>query len=455
MEHSILISFLAAALFVGGGCDKSEGGKDDISIYKGMVINEIAAHDQTTDAQSWVEILNTGTESVDVSGLGLFLTDQYFTGKCLWTAPSGTVLESGGRLVLSTEDETLVTGIASNSEFELRLARNATGKAVDDFVRSMAFSTPDAQTARGSYQRIPDGDGQWRNLTYSSKATENVIFDLEQTRHIAFWAWKAHLPSLMADDCLMMKTLKAKGYDHIILNYAAFHPSSRKTTTEFIEEAERIGITVHAWIQCFHNSSGWINPIDDENNRYKDEIFEEITRNAKDYIEDYGVKGIHLDYIRFGGTAYKHNPSAEVNAVGAVTRCCRELRELCDSYNEGLVTSAALMPDDNDSHYYYGQDQNEMGKYIHILMPMIYRYSYGYNDAACVRAANKFADNTAGAQCWAGTTTYKGDDSKVYPMDEDGIMKDCEVYKDSRASGIVLFRYGLGTFPDMTRFNME
>lgn len=271
----------------------------------------------------------------------------------------------------------------------MKLARKASGKAVDGFVRSEAFGSPKVQTDRGSYQRIPDGGTRWRNLTYSSKATENVIFDLEQTRHFAFWAWKAHLPSLMADDHAMMKTLKAKGYDHIILNYAAFHPSSRKTTTEFIEAAERLGITVHAWIQCFHNSSGWINPIDDENNRYKDEIFEEISGNAKEYIEDYGVKGIHLDYIRFGGTAYKHNPSAEVNAVGAVTRCCRELRELCDSYDEGLVTSAALMPDDNESHYYYGQDQNEMGKYIHILMPMIYRYSYGYNDEACRRAAKR------------------------------------------------------------------
>lgn len=76
----------------------------------------------------------------------------------------------------------------------------------------------------------------------------------------------------MADDCSMMKSLKSKGYDHIILNYAAFYPSARKTTLQFIEAAEAIGLTVHAWIQCFHNSSGWINPIDDEGNRYKDEI---------------------------------------------------------------------------------------------------------------------------------------------------------------------------------------
>ena len=87
-----MISFLITALFVSGGCDKSENGKDDVNAFKGVVINEIAAHDQTTDAESWVEILNTGAESVDVSGLGLFLTDQYFSCKCLYTAPAGTVL---------------------------------------------------------------------------------------------------------------------------------------------------------------------------------------------------------------------------------------------------------------------------------------------------------------------------------------------------------------------------
>ena len=60
MEYSIMISFLITALFVSGGCDKSENGKDDVNAFKGVVINEIAAHDQTTDAESWVEILNTG-----------------------------------------------------------------------------------------------------------------------------------------------------------------------------------------------------------------------------------------------------------------------------------------------------------------------------------------------------------------------------------------------------------
>lgn len=447
--RKILTSFLA--LSIAAACQI--GCLDDVSHLQGVLINEIAAHDQTKDAETWVEILNTAPQPIDISGLGLYLTDQYFNAKCLYTAPEGKSLSPGERLLLSTSDESLVTGIASDSEFELKLATAPGAKAVDSFVRSSAFGAAAApQTERGSYQRIPDGSSSWRNLTYSSRGRENAIFDLETTKRMGFWAWSSHVSGMMADNCAKMRDLKENGYDHIILNYAAFTPSAKKTTLEFISAAEQLGLTVHAWIQCFHNSGGWINPIDDANNRYKDEIFEKINSDARVYIEQFGVKGIHLDYIRFGGTAHLHNPSAEVNAVGAVTRCCRELRELCDSYDEGLVTSAALMPDDNETFYYYGQNHHEMGKYIHILMPMIYRYSYSYNDDTCRRAANKFADNRGGAECWAGTTTYKGNDSKVYPMNAEDIRKDCNVYKDSRAKGVVLFRYGIGEFPDMTDY---
>lgn len=444
--------FFIFATLLATGCGQESG--NDIAKWGGLVINEIAAHDQTTDAHSWVELLNTGAESVDLSGTGLYLSDQYFDQKCIYVAPEGTTLGAGERLVLSTEDETLLTGMASDSDFTLKLSVGASGKAIDLFSRSAAFGSQQespVQAARGSYQRIPDGGAQWRNLTYSSKGAENVVFSLDGTVRAGVWVWSSHIPSLMADDCAELKSLKAKGYDHVILNYAAFNQSSKKSTTAFLEAAESEGLAVHAWIQCFYNGS-WINPIDDENNRYKDEVFERIVSNAKSCIEDYGVKGIHLDYIRFGGTAPKHNPSAEVNAVGAVTRCCRELRELCDSYDEGLVTSAALMPDETRDGYWYGQNVDKMGEYIHVLMPMIYRYSYGYSDAACQKVAERIAGNTGGAECWAGTTTYTGNDSGVSPMDAEGILKDCNVYKGTNVKGIVLFRYGLGEFPDIKEY---
>jgi hypothetical protein len=81
---------------------------------------------------------------------------------------------------------------------------------------------------------------------------------------------------------------------------------------------------------------------------------------------------------------------------------------------------------------------------------MLYRHgSYHYNDDTCRKFANMFGGNTGGAACWAGTTTYSGNDSSVTPMDAESILKDCKVYVGTKATGIVLFRYGLGTFPDV------
>lgn len=450
MKMNVLTAAALFALALMPGCGKSSGsGKPtDISIWKGLVINEIAAHDEIVDADSWVELLNTSASTMDLTGLGLYLTDAYFNGKKVYGAPAGKKLAAGERLVISTADESLVTGIASDAPFVLELAVED-GTAVDRFDRQTAFpSDPPAITAAGSYQRLPDGTATWRNLTYASPGRENRRFDLAGTKPNAFWAWSSHVSGMMANDAANLKNLKSLGYDHVILNYAAFEHANKKATKAFIAAAEEIGMTVHAWIQCFHTSAGWINPVDDANNCYKEEVFAAILSRARTYIEDFGVKGIHLDYIRYPGTAYKHNPSPEVTAVGAVTRCCREIRELADRYDEGLVTSAALMPE-NDGAYYYGQDYNQMGTYLHILMPMIYKYSYHYNDETCRKFANMFASNAGGAACWAGTTTYIGNDSPVTPMDAASILQDCKVYVGTQAGGIVLFRYGLGSFPDV------
>lgn len=444
------ILICAAAFCLAAACNLKKPQAENTGSFKGIVINEIAAHDETADAHSWVEIYNGSDRDIDISGLGLYIWDEYFNGRNLWSAAPGAILKKGERIVVTTEDGGLNTGISSAAEFTLTLS-TADGQEVDSFTRSTSLTRPANTYARGSYQRIPDGGNDWKNLSYNSKGRENKIFQLDDYNRVGVWVWSSHISSLMANNAANLKNLKKLGYDHIILNFAAFHPTNKKSTIAFLEEAEKLNIVVHGWIQCFYNNGAWISPVDDENKCYKEEIFANIRNNAKSYLEEYGIKGLHLDYIRFGGTAYKHNPTPEVTAAGAVTRCCREIREITDSFDEGLVTSAALMPEE-DGIYYYGQDYNQMGKYIHILMPMIYKYSYNYSDATCVKRANMFASNTGGAECWAGTTTYQGNDSKVVPMDAAGILKDCEVYKESKAKGIVLFRYALGTFPDMTTF---
>jgi len=440
-----------ALLAVSACHEKPEPGPTDVSAWKGLIINEIAAHDQTVDAVTKVELLNTGSAAMDLTGLGLYITDEYFTGQSIWAAPAGAKLAAGERLILSTDDETLRTGISSAAQFVLKLAVED-GTAVDVFDRSRAFSAPAACYARGSYQRIPDGTGDWRNMTYNSIGGANKVFSVDDYRHTAVWAWSSHISSMMEDDAASLKNLKKLGYDHILMNYVAFETASRKATLAFLEECERLDINVHAWMQCFYKG-GWVSPVDDDNKCYREDIYTDIREHAKTYLEEFGVKGLHLDYIRFGGTASKHNINAEVNSVGAVNRCCREIREILDSYDEGLVASAALMPEP-DTEYAYGQNPAQMGQYIHILMPMLYRYSYGFSDSTCKSRTNWFCNHSGGAQVWAGITTYTGNDSGgVHGMDATALRKDIDIFMDSQARGLVLFRYGLGTFPDVNDLN--
>lgn len=448
MRKRRILSLVVPAVLAVCACqEKPDSGPTDVSAWKGIVINEIAAHDQTVDAETKVELLNTGSATVDLAGLNLFITDEYFTGQSIWAAPAGVKLGAGERLVLSTADETLRTGISSAAQFMLKLAVED-GTAVDEFDRTKAFSEPAACYARGSYQRIPDGSGEWRNMTYNNLGRENKVFSVDDYRHTAVWAWSSHISSLMENNAASLRNLKTLGYDHILMNYVAFETADRKATLRFLDTCEELGINVHAWMQCFYKG-GWVSPVDDDNKCYREDIYEDIRKHAKTYLEEFGVKGLHLDYIRFGGTASKHNINAEVNAVGAVNRCCREIREILDSYDEGLVASAALMPEPN-TEYAYGQNPAQMGQYIHILMPMLYRYSYNFSDAKCKSTTNWFCEHSGDAEVWAGITTYTGTDSGgVHGMDAEALRKDIDIFMDTQAKGLVLFRYGLGTFPDV------
>ncbi|MBR4133409.1 MAG: hypothetical protein IKU04_02675 [Bacteroidales bacterium] len=432
-----LISVLFIALLLASACDKEKEGS--ASKYKGLVINEISGHDESGD-ESWVEILNTGDFPVSLDGVGLYLTDRYSRDKCVWSAAGGE-LAAGERLVVSTKDDGLATGIISSAEFTLRLGTS--DDSADEFLRSRDLEA--IQYARGSYQRIPDGTGEWRNMTYPSKGKVNEVFDWHAPLPNAIWMWSTHMTPLLENDAAIMKEYWEKGYRHLLLHCNAFLNRDWEAKV-FMDKAEEIGFTVHGWILAFSNGSTWNYPIDKETQTIKEEVFAEIINKGKVCIEGFGVKGLHLDYIRFGGSAEKYNFTKEVNSVAVVNRACREVRELCDSYNAGLVTSAALMPEKN-SERYYAQTPSLMGKYIHILMPMCYRYSYNLSDEGIVNLMNWFCSNSADAEVWSGLTTY---DKSTVGLTEEALMADIMAYRQSNATGIVLFRHGLGTFPNVS-----
>ena len=260
------------------------------------------------------------------------------------------------------------------------------------------------------------------------------------------WLWSKFMNEVSLDD------LHAKAIDNIILHEVAFEKHGVDSTLAFIHEAQSKGMKVHIWFQAFYKDGKWINPVDDSLNRYKQEYFDEVIERAVKYV-GYGVDGIHLDYIRFGGTAHKHNPSEEITATGCVTEFCRQINAATKKANPKIILSAALMPEP-DSEYYYGQDPAQMGQYIDILMPMIYFHCDSYRKGGrpwAKMVADHFATKGAPAKVWAGLTTYEDTETEhVVPMNAERILQDCRMFTDStKAEGVVLFRYGLGELPDL------
>ena len=260
------------------------------------------------------------------------------------------------------------------------------------------------------------------------------------------WLWSKFMNEVDLDD------LHAKAIDNIILHEVAFEKHGVDSTLAFIHEAQSKGMKVHIWFQAFYKDGKWINPVDDSLNRYKQEYFDEVIERAVKYV-GYGVDGIHLDYIRFGGTAHKHNPSEEITATGCVTEFCRQINKATKAANPKIILSAALMPEP-DSEYFYGQDPAQMGQYIDILMPMIYFHCDSYRKGGrpwAKMVADHFATKGAPAKVWAGLTTYEDTEAEhVVPMNAERILQDCRMFTDStKAEGVVLFRYGLGELPDL------
>lgn len=271
-----------------------------------------------------------------------------------------------------------------------------------------------------------------------------------ESGHNGIWLWSRYMNEVD------LQELADKGISDIILHEASFTKHGEDSTLAFISAAAEKGILTHVWFQCFYTGGKWISPVDDENICYRQDYYDEVISRAEHYL-DLGVKAIHLDYIRFGGTAHKHDyPEQGVTATGAVTEFCRQINARLKAKDPGVILSAALMPEP-ESEYYYGQDPAQMGQYIDILMPMVYRHSPSYSkggpDSARVAWARSvteyFVQKGAPAEVWAGTTTYTGDDGQVVAMSEDRLLKDCRDFKGTGATGVVLFRYGIGGIPDM------
>ncbi len=405
---------------------------------KGLVINEISP------LGGWVEISNGTVQNISTEGVIL-------------KADGKTIYESGKKTFAPHEYVTVDASISSVSKFTLE---NVSGKVLDSF---QPYEVKDKResTVSTSWNRIPDGTGSWFTLITPTKGEKNS--GITENNKIAIWVNHSSM------DSINLQRLVDLGIGNILIHEFIFRSDkhSQNTTRDFIDKAHALGMTVHIWMQCFHwegdvewpdghiTEGGWISavidPEGDKPPRYNQERFDEIIKRGVSYLKNYDIDGLHYDYVRFGGSASKHTyPEQGVTATGAITELCRQSAENYRAIKKDVILSAALMGEAN-SMAYYGQDPAEMTKYFDIMMPMAYISSYGYSASRNVSISDWFTNRCqSGKESWHGIATYN---SSSQGLSETSLYNDCaNIANNSCAQGLALFRYGLGTLPDLNEF---
>jgi len=152
--------------------------------------------------------------------------------------------------------------------------------------------------------------------------------------------------------------------------------------------------------------------------------------------KNYDIDGIHLDYVRYPGTAYKHSGGTD-----AITNFVKKVDETLYSISPKISISASLMPECSVNGYYYGQDYAELSKYLDFLVPMIYKGNYNKN-TAWIGTTTKWIVEHSNKPVVAGLQIYESD-SNVVKLPASEINQDIQSAISNGASGYALFRYGL------------
>lgn len=231
-----------------------------------------------------------------------------------------------------------------------------------------------------------------------------------------FYLWNQDMEELNLD--------KINNVTDIILSEASY---TNPHLHDFIEKAATMNIRVHAWIQCLKDNDGWHQPNPQTQTR--------IIQKAQKAM-NLGFQGVHLDYIRYPGTAYKYR-----DAAGQIENILRGVYGRLKTTHTNIFISAAVMPEMQTNFYYYGQDYKRMGQWLDAIIPMAYKGNYkaGRN---WIQKVIEYIRNETNAQVWAGLQTYRSD-SDPTPLPPNELKEDMKTAISAGAKGCILFRYGL------------
>ncbi|MGB9936566.1 MAG: pseudomurein-binding repeat-containing protein [Methanobacterium sp.] len=211
-------------------------------------------------------------------------------------------------------------------------------------------------------------------------------------------------------------------------------PKYQTVLSEVVSKFQNTGIRIHTWITCFKDANGnWVDPANATQRTF-------LLNSITDIAKNYGVDGIHLDYVRYSGVgdnaAYNH-----ANATETITTFVHDVWKAVKAINPDIAVSTAVMPEGANNARIYGQDYAKLAQYVDFLVPMVYKGNYGQNTTWIGTSIKYIADQVGEKPVIAGLQTYVSDyDTTQLPASE--LNQDINSAIDNGASGYALFRYG-------------
>ena len=270
-----------------------------------------------------------------------------------------------------------------------------------------------------------DGDNDYLS---SSGSTKVEVKKKVSSNGYGYWIFGSDMKKVN------LNTLASQGTTDLFLNFYAIQAHGQSAVESWIANANKRGMRVHIWMQAFYDGD-WINPV--KNGAPNQAFFNQKITEAKKYAKVKGVSGVHIDYLRYPGNAYKTS-----GGTSAINEFVKQVTSAIHGVNSNLIVSCAIMPETTDNKYYYGQDMAVISKYMDVVIPMIYKGNYESGTSWIKSTTKWFVSNSKGAKVWAGLQGYYSD-SNVANLPSSEIKADSQAAINGGASGVIIFRWGV------------
>ncbi len=311
------------------------------------------------------------------------------------------------------------------------------GKSYSATTASNGYATFKVNVVPGNYSVSFNYAATGDNTYAPSSNTAKISVEKKEGTGYGYWVYSSDMKSVD------LNKLASQGTTDLFLNFKAVSDPGQSAVESWIASANKLGMNVHIWMQVFYEkSTGWTNPV--VNGKPNEAFFEKKITEAQGYAKIKGVSGIHLDYLRYPGNAYK-----TTGGTAAISQFVEDATEAVHNIDSDIIVSGALMPETTSNAYYYGQDYAVLSKYLDVVVPMIYKGNYGKTSTWITSTTKWFVDNSKGAYVWAGLQGYKSDDD-VTKLSASAITTDAQAALNGKAPGVLIFRWGVTNFVDFT-----